>query len=227
MTTTRKQTPAQARKAALSSDYTPLYAVAGLSDVVASSLHSAWADTTEKAGQRLADWQDRSERQAKTAASDLTAFVQAFPAQVRALPETTRTRLTRWQRQAQDLARDANSAYADLAARGKRVVDDTVDTARQISGRAEQRATHVKADLIDAVDPAFEKVQETVIQARRGVTGRTASETVTPRSAHLAAVKRAEARGAAEERAAARSAAAKKAAATRAARRKAAASAAP
>ena len=37
-TTTRKQTPAQARKAAVESDYTPLYAVAGLTDLVAESI---------------------------------------------------------------------------------------------------------------------------------------------------------------------------------------------
>ena len=36
-TTTRKQTPVQARKSALESDYTPLYAVAGLTDVVADA----------------------------------------------------------------------------------------------------------------------------------------------------------------------------------------------
>ncbi len=43
-TSTRKQTPAQARKAALESDYAPFYAVAGLTEVVTTSLQAALAE---------------------------------------------------------------------------------------------------------------------------------------------------------------------------------------
>lgn len=220
ITTTRKQTPAQARKAALESDYTPLYAVAGLTEAVAASVQNTLAQTTDRASQRFAAWQDKSEKQAKAAAHDVTTFVRSLPEQVKTLPETTKSRLTDWQKQAQDLVREANATYADLAGRGKRAVDDTIGSARQFSGRAEKRATDVRSDLADAVDPAFEKVQETVTQARKTATGRTATETVTPRSTQKATATRAAARGAADERAAAKKAtakkAAKKAAATRA-----------
>jgi hypothetical protein len=216
MSTTRKLTPAQARKAALKSDYTPLYAVAGLTDALARSLQAAWAESSAKAEQRFAGWQGASEKQTKAVAGDVTSFVKTLPIQVKALPETTRTRLIEWQKSASefayDVVRDAGSAYGNLAGRGKRVVDETISS-----------ATEVAADLADAVDPAFEKVQETVTQARKTVTGRTATETLTPRSAQKAAETRAAARGAAEERAAARRAAAKRAAATRAARKAAAA----
>lgn len=221
ITTTRKQTPAQARKAALESDYTTLYAVAGLTEAVATTVQTTLAQTTELAGQRFAAWQDKSEKQAKATADDVTRFVRSLPEQVKTLPETTKARLSDWQKQAQGLVRDANTAYADLAGRGKKAVDETLSTAQKLSGRAERRATDVRSDLVDAVDPAFEKVQETVTQARKTATGRTATETVTPRSTQKATATRAAARGAADERAAAKKAtakkAAKKAAATRAA----------
>jgi hypothetical protein len=179
-TTTRRPTPAQARKAALESDFTPLYAVAGLTEAVASSVQTAWND-------RLG----RSEQQAKAAADDLTAFVKSLPEQVKALPETTRVRLAEFQKQAQVFVRGATTTYEDLAGRGKKVVDDKIISARQLSGRAEKRTEDIFADVADAVDPAFEKAQETVTQARKTVTGRTATETTTPRSAQKATATRA------------------------------------
>ncbi len=215
-TTTRKQTPAQARRAALESDYAPLYAVAGLTEAVATTVQTTLAETSAKAGQRFAAWQDRNEKQAKAAANDAATFVRSLPEQVKALPETTKARLTDWQKQAQDraqaLVREANTTYGDLAGRGKKAVDETLSSSRQLSGRAERRATDARSDLTDAVDPAFEKVQETVTRARKTATGRTATETVTPRSTQKATATRAAARGAAGERAAAKKATAKKAA---------------
>ncbi len=178
--------------------------------------------TTEKAGKRFADWQDKSEKQAKATADELTTFVRTLPEQVKTLPETTRARLAELQQQAAGFVRDANAVYVDLAGRGKLVVDETLGTARQYSGRAEKRAGDVLSDVADKVDPAFEKVQEGVTQARKTVTGRTATETLTPRSTQKATATRAASRGAAEQKTAARKAtakkAAKKAAATRAAR---------
>ena len=175
-TSTRKQTPAQARKAALESDYAPFYAVAGLTEVVTTSLQAVLAGSSEKASRRLAAWQGLGEKQAK----DATQLVRSLPEQVKALPETTKARLAEWQQQAEEFAREANAAYGDLAGRGKRAVDETIVSARQLSGRAEKRAGDV---LVDAVDPAFEKVQEGVTRARKNATGRTATETVTPRKA--------------------------------------------
>lgn len=217
-TTTRKQTPAQARKAALESDYTPLYAFAGLTKAVATSLQATWQETRDTAGKQIADWQSRSEQQAKTAAGELTTLVQALPVHVKTLPvhvktlpETTRARLAELQKQAQEMVRSASVAYVDLAGRGKLVVDGTVVTARQFSDLAEKRAGDVLADVVDAVDPAFEKVQEGVTQARKTVTGRTATETMTPRSAVKASASRAANRSATEQRAATKKAATKNA----------------
>lgn len=226
-TTTRKQTPAQARKSALESDYTPLYAVAGLTEAVASTLRYAVAQTQDKTVQRLAVLQDRratAETRAKATAGEVGSFVRTLPEQIKTLPETTKTRLAEVQKQAQEIISTANSTYADLAGRGKKVVDDTVIAARQRSGRAERRADEVRADVADAVDPAFEAVQETVTRARQTVTGRTATETVTPRSAAKAAATRKSAADAEEAKKEARRAAAKRAAANRAAKKAASAS---
>ena len=89
----RKQTPAQARKAAVDSDYTPLYAVAGLTDALAEVLRSALADTQERGRKRIDEIQGRApelSRQAKGSADELRTFVITLPDQMRNLPESTR-----------------------------------------------------------------------------------------------------------------------------------------
>ena len=83
------------------------------------------------------------------------------------------------------------AAYGELAGRGKRAVDEAVGSAEDLSGKAEKRAEGVLADVVERVDPAFEKVQEGVTVARKTVTGRTATETVTPRAAAKATASRA------------------------------------
>ena len=78
----RKQTPTQAKKAALESDYAALYAVAGLTDALADALKSALAETQEKANKRLTDLQSkRSERtkQAKDNADEVRDSSSPFP----------------------------------------------------------------------------------------------------------------------------------------------------
>ena len=225
-TTTRKQTPAQARTSAPQSDLAPFYAVAGLTDAVADSLRTGLAETRSLAATRVADLQGRSstlEAQAKTTAEEINKAIRSLPAQVKALPETTKARLAEAQKRAEALIAEANTAYGEYAGRGKRVVDETWIAARLLSGKAEKRAEDVLSEVADRVDPAFEKVQEGVTQARKTVTGRTATETVTPRGAAKAAASRAAAAGADEARAEARRAAARRAAATRAAKKAAAA----
>lgn len=185
-TTTRKQTPAQARKAALESDYTPFYAVAGLTQAVASTLQA----TGTKAGEQLAAWQGKNEQQAKATADDVTKFVRALPEHVKALPETSKAQVAAWQKQVAEILGTANATYVELAARGKLVVDETIGSARQLGGKAEKRAGDVVSDVADRVDPAFEQVQEGVTQARKATTGRTATETLTPRSTRRAAATR-------------------------------------
>lgn len=197
-TTTRKQTRAQARKSALESDYTPLYAFAGLTQVLASTLQSTTNLASARAGEQLAAWQEKREQQAKATADDLSKLVRTLPDQVKALPSTTKAQVaewqrqvTEWQKQAAEFVGAANSAYAELAGRGKVVVDETIGTARRFGNLAEKRAADVAADAADTVDPAFEAVQESVVRARQNVTGRTATESVTPRSSQRAAATRA------------------------------------
>jgi hypothetical protein len=87
----------------------------------------------------------------------------------------------------------ASSTYGQLAGRGKRAVDDAM------------------ADAADRVDPAFERVQETVTRARKVTTGRTATKTMVPRSAaKAAATRKAAAKKAPAKKAPAKKAPAKK-----------------
>ena len=92
--------------------------------------------------------------------------------------------------------------------------------------KAEKRAEGVLADVVERVDPAFEKVQEGVTVARKTVTGRSATESVTPRGAAKAtatrAAKKAPAKKAPAKKAAAATAPAKKAPAKKAPAKKAA-----
>jgi hypothetical protein len=153
MENTRRQTPTQARKAALDSDYAPLYAVAGLTDTLAEVIKGALAETQGRAGQ------------------------------VKNLPNATRLRIADLQRQANGLLAQAGCTYGALAGRGKRAVDDAMGTAWDMSGRVERRVEETLTEVADRVDPAFQTMQETVTQARKTVTGRTATQTMTPRTA--------------------------------------------
>lgn len=124
--TTRKQTPAQARKAAIESDFAPLYAVAGLTELL-----------QEAATQRLAELRTRQ--------ADLIKFVGTIPAQVKSLPEqvkvlpsTARTQMSDVQQQAEAFASEASNRYADLAGRGKRAVDGVLTSARQVRTQADE-----------------------------------------------------------------------------------------
>jgi hypothetical protein len=193
MATTRKQPPAEVRKSALESDYAALYAVAGLTDALAEVLKGALAETQGKTSKRLAALQSKRPeltQQAKESAEDLRTFVITLPDQIKHLPESTRARIAELQKQANELLAQASTTYAELAGRGKLAVDDAVDTARELTGKAEHRAEGVIHDVAERVDPVLEKVQEKVTVARKNVTGRTATETLTPRSAAKASATR-------------------------------------
>lgn len=215
-TTTRKQTPAQARKTALASDFAPLYAVAGLADSFAEQARTALVATRVKVQAK----QGELEAQAKSGIEEITNFLKSLPEQVKTLPATTKVKLAGVQQQAKTLYTEAASGYGDLAGRGKRAVDEVVGTARQLSTKAEEQAENLAAEAAELVDPAFERVQEGVTVARKKVTGHTSTETVVSRGTAKATATRAAGEAVAEEQAAARRASAKKAAATRAANKK-------
>lgn len=146
--TTPEHTPAPPRKST-SSDLTPLYAVAGLTDVAVAGIRTTLAHSQERAAQRVSELRSRPLPQA----DDLARFV-------RSLPEQARTRLVDVQTQASSYLAEAEAAYLELAGRGKRAVDDAVVSARKLSHRAEERAADVQADLADVVDEQLDKVQE-------------------------------------------------------------------
>jgi hypothetical protein len=223
-TTTRKQTPAQARKSAVESDFATLYALAGLTDAFAAQVKARLVETRQRAAKRVADLQHKPtelEAQAKLSADELSKFWKSLPKQLKVLPVATKARLAEGQKQAQTILAEAGGTYADLAGRGKRVVDDAIGTGRKLAETVEDKAGDVAADVAEMVDPAFEKAQESVTVARQKVTGHSATETVIPRSVAKATATRAASEAVSDEAAARRSAtrkaAAKKAAATRAA----------
>ena len=56
----RKQTPAQARKSAIESDYAPLYAVAGLTDALAEAPAAPWPRPRREGRKRIDEIQGRA-----------------------------------------------------------------------------------------------------------------------------------------------------------------------
>jgi len=186
MPTTRKQTPAQARKSAIDSDFSPLYAVAGLTDVAVATVKVTLAHTQERAAKRVEDLKAKPAQQA----DDLARFISTLPEQLKSLPDETMARLAEVQKQAESYLTEASSAYADLAGRGKRAVDEAFVHAKQFSTKAEKRADNLRDDVEETLDPAFEQVQETVTRARKATTGRSATATTTPRSAAKATATR-------------------------------------
>ncbi|HEY0239608.1 MAG TPA: hypothetical protein VGC37_13285, partial [Friedmanniella sp.] len=180
------------------SDLTPFYAVAGLADVIAETFRESVAARQRKAEERLAEIRDkRLERveQARVNADELREFLSTLPEQFRALPETTRARLTELQRQAEELLAQAGDTYSSLAGRGKRVVDDRVSDVRTATRSARKTAEDGLDDAAEAVQPLVDQAQEAVTEVRRNVTGRTArarkttapADEVTPESATRAA----------------------------------------
>lgn len=168
MPRTRKETSAQARRSARESSLTPLYAVAGLTDVLAEGART-------RLNERLTETHERAENlqsKAKQNADELSKFITELPAQLKALPQTTRDRAASYRS-------EASSRYETLAGRGKRRVDEAVSTAQTFGGRVQKETE----DGLKDADPLFKTVQEAATQLRKKATGRTATDTVTPKTA--------------------------------------------
>lgn len=135
-------TPSAAKTGRDQPDLRPLYAVAGLTDMVVGALRHTLVDTQHWASARISELRFRQAELEKQAA-ELRERAPDLPEQVKTLPEVTRSRVG-------DLQQQATHAYADLAGRGQRVVGG-------VAGR---------------VDPVFDRVQESVDKVRRLVTGR-------------------------------------------------------
>ena len=202
-TNTRTQAPTQTRQAALESEYAPLYAAAGLTDLAVESIRNLVLATQEKAAKQLTEWQgdfaqlqSKGTEQVKHAGEfvrTLPEQVKGLPEQLKTLPETTKARIEELDKQRKEFLAEATITYGDLAGRGKKVIDDSVLAVRTTS-------TEAKTDVEAKVEDAQAKVEETVAEIREDV-----AAAIDPEMAEAAR----------EAESAKRSAAAKKAAATR------------
>jgi len=188
-----KQTPSQAEKSAVESNLNPLYVVAGLTDALADALRGALADSQERGRKRIGELQSRApamRQQVRHNADELRTFVTTLPEQVKHLPEATRSRIADLQAQANEVLAQANAAYSELAVRGKQAVEEALGKARKLPEQVEKLADAARAEAGERVDPLMETVQEWVPEARQNVSGRTSTDTVTPRSAATAGATR-------------------------------------
>jgi hypothetical protein len=179
----RKHSSEQAKQSALESEYTPLYAVAGLTDALADALKEALAEAQEKASKRIGELSSKRpvlEKQAKESADELRTFVITLPEQFKHLPETTKARIAELQKQANELIAHATSTYSEYAGLGKEAVDEAVGSARRLSSRTEKQTDETGAEMAETVSPpstaeAFETPDSDVVDADF-------AETVTPPS---------------------------------------------
>src|SRR5690606_2681963 len=167
------------REQAVSSELAPLYAVAGLTGAVTDRLRTVATESRQQVAKRIAELRTVRPEQVTRAVGELTS--RSLPELIRTVPEFTKQRLAKVGEQADVRLGRAGAAYAELAGRGKATVDSAIG---QAAG---------------SIDPVLERVQEGVIKLRRSVSGRTASESVTPRSAAKAAATRAAKQAGAED----------------------------
>lgn len=147
-----------------------LYALAGLTDLVAASVRKSIADSAEEANRRRAEVQARLTERTQSATAgeaspeELRRLLAALPAQLKALPDLARERALVLQQQAE-------ARYNELTGRGKKAVDGAVTSARGLTSKAEQRAGEVRTEVVERIDPALGVVQQRVAAARRTVAG--------------------------------------------------------
>ena len=163
--TTTTHTPAQNRKAALESEYAPLYAAAGLTDLAVESIRNLVLATQEKAAKQLTEWQgdfaqlqSKGTEQVKHAGEfvrTLPEQVKALPEQLKTLPETTKARIEELDKQRKEFIAEATVAYGDLAGRGKKVIDDSVIAVRKTSA-------DVQTNVAEKVETTLDEVREDV-----------------------------------------------------------------
>lgn len=147
----------------------PLYALAGLTDLLAASVRKTIADSAEEANRRRAEAQARLGERVPAASGDaspeeLRRLLAALPTQLRALPDLARSR-------AQELQAQATVRYNELTGRGRKVVDGAVTSARGLTAKAEQRAGSVRTEVVERIDPTLDLVQQKVAAARRAAAG--------------------------------------------------------
>jgi len=160
-------TATQNRKAALASDYAPLYAVAGLADAAYTTVRqTVTATITDLRARQVKINSQVSERAglARTQVEALPAQLKAVPEQLKNLPDVAKAQLD-------ELTKQANATYGDLAGRGKGAVDRTVATAKDAQAKAGSRFAKAADEAVETVteqvDDAGAKVADATARARK------------------------------------------------------------
>jgi hypothetical protein len=157
--TEREPVTEQTRKSAVSSDLAPLYAVAGLTEVVTERLRTVATESRQRVSERIAALRTYSDERVSAASGDLGG--RSLPELVRTMPEFTKQQLVKVGEYADAGRAKAGAAYAELAGRGKVGVEGALGGA------------------VESLDPVLERLQDGVARLRESVAGRSAAATPT------------------------------------------------
>lgn len=139
-------------------DLKALYAAAGATQVVVGALRDTVSETSRWASARLAELRFRRAELAKQAEEmrrRTEDVAEDVAEDVKAAPQVAKGRVAELQQQ-------ATGTYSDLASRGQRVLED------------------VRSDVVNRIDPAFDRLQERLEAARRSFRGTAASVPAPP-----------------------------------------------
>ena len=155
-----RQRAAETAAAMRESDLKAIYAAAGATQVIVGAVRETVTETSRWASARLAELRFRRAELAKQA-EEMRQRAEGLPEDVKAVPEVARTR-------AADLQQQATGTYSELADRGQRA----------LSG--------VRADVVNRIDPAFDRLAERLEAARRAIRGAAVQTPVPPVPAPVA-----------------------------------------
>jgi hypothetical protein len=135
----------EATAALRESDLKAIYAAAGATQVLVGAVRETVTETSRWASARLSELRFRRAELAKQA-EEMRRRAEGLPEEVKAVPDVAKTRVA-------DLQQQATGTYSDLANRGQRVLHD------------------VRSDVVNRIDPAFDRLQERLEAARRAIRG--------------------------------------------------------
>ena len=148
-----KHRAAEAAHAMREADLKALYAAAGATEALVGAVRETVTETERWARAQLSELKFRRKALAKQA-EEMRQRAEGLPEDVKAVPEVAKSRVA-------DLQEQATGTYSDLANRGQRVLQD------------------VRTDVVNRIDPAFDRIQERVDAVRRALRG-AAAPTTTP-----------------------------------------------
>ncbi len=158
-TTKRKRVTEQTRKTAVSSDLAPLYAVAGLTEVVADRLRTVVYESRTRVNDRISALRSYSGERVSEATDEFAG--RSLPDLVRTMPEFTKQQLVKVGEYADAGRVKAGAAYAELAGRGKVGVEGAL------------------GDAAGSLDPVLERLQDGVAKLRETVAGKSTTPAAT------------------------------------------------